>query len=158
MSDPLIPAAPVTGLVDRLHVRVDERRAELLRELDALRQERDDHEAVCLGVGAHLRRWMEGSVPFIPAGLCFRLWALDERLRIVWAELVELGTSLADAYAPMKCAPDCAEHARELAAVTPRNLLFRFTRDERTTHHVARCTWWDDGECICEAPIPAIAS
>jgi hypothetical protein len=145
MADPLVSAPVVPPSIGLLHLRPEERRAGLLREFATLQGERDDHAERCTGAA------------LVP-NPCLRLWALDEQLRLIWGELTFLAADLVDVYPARACPPGCGECGRELAAVTPRNLLFRFTRDERVSHHATRCTFWDDGECICEAPAPALVS
>jgi hypothetical protein len=145
----LVPAPVVPPRPGRfLHVRADERRAELLRAFAALQTERDDHEAVCAA------RTLDNNP-------CLALWSLDERLRLAWAEILFLDGGLVDLYEPRPCAPECPDCAAAADAEPARPRPGHPRRELAAVsgpHHAARCTAWDDGPCICEAPATAVAA
>lgn len=100
----LIDAPAVAGRpwAGTLHVRQEERRAELRRVFAALQAERDAHEARC-----HARE--------LAPNPCLALWSLDERLRATWTEIEFLGGAVEDLYRGLVCPPACPD----CPAVTP---------------------------------------
>lgn len=82
----LVPAPHIPGrLVGLSPVAPGPLRAARLEEFRRIQAERDTHADRCTG------RSLEPNP-------CLGLWSLDERLRVLWAELEFLGADLAQLY------------------------------------------------------------